>query len=171
MTTMSQPMQMFTSQVTQEWYTPPDIIERARSVLGTIDLDPCSAELPQTWIKASTYYTLQKPAQTPWCGNVWLNPPFDNAAPWLENLEKRYHARRAVPQAIALVNSALGYKWFEDIWYQYPVICLRDRLHFIDEWGVRAKAAAKKGQTVIYLGNNYTGFIDAFGDLGRILLP
>jgi hypothetical protein len=170
MTTMSQPMQVLTSQSTQEWYTPHDIIERARVVLGTIDLDPASAELPQTWIKATEYHTLAKPAIKPWCGNVWLNPPFDNAASWVENLEKRYHAQRAVPKALALVNSALGYRWYEKFWVHYPVVCLRDRLYFINEHG-QTIGQAKKGQTVIYFGDNYRLFKDTFGDLGRFLLP
>jgi len=30
-----------------EWYTPPHYIESARKVLGSIDLDPASCELPQ----------------------------------------------------------------------------------------------------------------------------
>lgn len=175
MTNMTQPMSVLTSQTTQEWYTPPYIIERARSLLGTIDLDPCSAELPQTWIKATTYYTLDRPAKKPWSGRVWLNPPFDDTKPWIENLEKRFLEVRnnrhlAVSEALALVNSALGYKWYEELWINYAVCCLRDRLCFVNEQG-KTVGQAKKGQTIVYFGYRYSDFRDCFGDLGRILIP
>ncbi len=51
---MSQPMSILTSQGTIEWYTPPDIIERARALLGAIDLDPASSDTAQHWIQAAT---------------------------------------------------------------------------------------------------------------------
>jgi len=166
---MQQPMQVLTSQATQEWYTPPHIIERARTLLGQIDLDPCTAELPQTWIKATTYYTLNKPATGPWYGKVWLNPPFDDAASWINNLEKRFLSA-GVTEAVAIVNSALGYKWYEELWRNFPVCCLRERLCFVNEQG-KTGGQAKKGQTIVYMGYNYRAFQDYFSDLGRILIP
>lgn len=175
MTNMTQPMSVLTSQATQEWYTPPHIIERARTLLGRIDLDPCSAELPQTWIKAREYHTLANPATKPWSGTVWLNPPFDDTARWVHNLETRFLAfsrphERAVPEGLALVNSALGYKWYEELWINYAVCCLRERLCFVNEQG-KTVGQAKKGQTIIYFGYRYSDFRDCFGDLGRILIP
>lgn len=166
---MQQAMQVLTSQATQEWYTPPHIIDRARHCLGTIDLDPCTSELAQTWIKAERYHTLVKRATLPWHGTVWLNPPFDDAAAWVTNLINRYQCG-AVPSALMLVNSALGYKWYEELWRYAPVVCLRDRLAFINDQGISA-GMAKKGQTIVYLGSDNRRFIDTFGDLGRILLP
>lgn len=109
---MKQSMQVLTSQATVEWYTPPAIIELARTVLGAIDLDPASNDTAQAWIRATTYYTVDTPLQAPWAGRVWLNPPFHKTPLWVNRLETAYQAG-AVTSALLLVNSAPGYVWWE----------------------------------------------------------
>ena len=167
---MKQAMSVLTSQATSEWYTPLHIIDRARKCMGDIDLDPASADMPQQWIKAWHYHTIDNPATKPWQGRVWLNPPFDDATKWVENLIQRY-AKGDVEQAVLLVNSALGYKWYEELWRLVPVVCLRNRVCFIDANGIQSKTSAKKGQTIAYFGQSYSRFIDCFYDLGRVFLP
>jgi DNA N-6-adenine-methyltransferase (Dam). len=166
---MSQPMSILTSQGTIEWYTPPDIIERARVCLGGIDLDPASSEVAQRWIKADTYYTADMPATHAWAGRVWLNPPFDDTPAWVDQLDSEY-VDGAVTAAILLVNSAPGYIWWEDLWRRRPVCMLRERVCFIRSDGVQGDAA-KKGTTIAYYGDDVQSFTDAFGDLGRVILP
>ncbi len=166
---MHQSMQVLTSQATVEWYTPPAMIERARSVLGAIDLDPASADVPQAWIQAQTYYTATTLLQSPWAGRVWLNPPFDDVPAWVERLEREY-THGAVTAALLLVNSAPGYVWYEELWRRWPVVCLRERLRFIQADGTPA-GQAKKAQTIAYLGHDVRCFIEVFHDLGRVLLP
>ncbi len=39
-----------------EWDTPPEWIERARRVMGTIDVDPASSEIAQQTVQAETWY-------------------------------------------------------------------------------------------------------------------
>ena len=59
-----------------EWYTPGYIIEAAKKVLGTIDLDPASSDIANSIIKANIYYTIENDGLTKeWFGNIWLNPP------------------------------------------------------------------------------------------------
>lgn len=166
---MSQPMQTLTSQATVEWYTPPHIIDLARQVLGSIDLDPASADVPQTWIQATTYYTATTPLCAPWVGQVWLNPPFDDTPAWVLRLE-REHIRGDVTAALLLVNSAPGYAWYEAMWRHWPVVCLRERLRFIRADGTTG-GQAKKGQTIAYFGQDVRRFIGVFGPLGRVFLP
>jgi hypothetical protein len=57
-----------------EWYTPPEFIEAARSTMGGIDLDPC--RLANRIVKATRYFTIEQNglAQV-WSGRVFLNPP------------------------------------------------------------------------------------------------
>ena len=43
-----------------EWYTPPDYIEAARTVMGEIDVDPASSDLAQRTVQAAKYFTKQK---------------------------------------------------------------------------------------------------------------
>ncbi len=59
-----------------EHYTPVDIVEAARAVMGRIDLDPASCELANTYIKASMFYDEQADGlRRNWSGRVFLNPP------------------------------------------------------------------------------------------------
>src|SRR5690349_8036846 len=118
---MQQAMQVLTSRVTVSWYTPPEYIEMAREVLSSIDLDPASADLPQRWIQASRYYTARDDGRIQhWSGRVWLNPPFDDTPWWVRRLVHEYR-HGDVTAAILLVNSNLGYSWYESLWKQWPV--------------------------------------------------
>lgn len=166
---MKQPMQVLTSQGTVDWYTPPEIIDRALRVLGGIDLDPASSDVAQTWIQAGTYYTASTPLQAPWHGRVWLNPPFDDTPAWVSRLEREY-TQGDVTAAILLVNSAPGYVWWEDLWRRRPIVMLRERLRFYTPDG-KPGGQAKKGTTIAYYGHDTRAFIDAFRDLGRVVLP
>jgi hypothetical protein len=170
MTTMTQPMQVLTSQGTDEWYTPPRYIDLARRVLGGIDLDPASAAIPQAWIQARTFYTKEDNGLNMlWFGRVFLNPPFTDAQVWCNRLQYEY-TRGDVTSAILLINSNLGYKWYEQLWTRWPVCCARERICFIKADGTPG-GQAKRGQTFVYFGQDYPAFIEAFRPIGRVLLP
>lgn len=167
---MSQAMKTLTSEETPEWYTPPMIVDRARRCLGGIDLDPASNATAQQWINAAAYYTADDNGLTQsWAGRVWLNPPFDDTAAWVDQIDAEYMSGQ-VTAAILLVNSAPGYNWWEDLWRRRPVCMLRERLCFVPSIGEPA-GQAKKGQTIAYYGPDIDRFIEAFGDIGRIILP
>src|SRR6185503_16868537 len=64
---------------TDEYYTPLEVLEDARRVLGVIDLDPASCEAAQKRVQAKTFYTKENDGAhplIPWFGKTWLNPPF-----------------------------------------------------------------------------------------------
>ncbi len=64
------------SSVTNEHFTPPDIVERARALLGGFDLDPASCEEANKTIGASRIYTIEDDGLSKdWSGRVFLNPP------------------------------------------------------------------------------------------------
>lgn len=60
-----------------EHYTPSEIVEAARAVMGNIDLDPAStAFVNKNLVKAVKYYTVRTNGfSKQWEGNVFLNPP------------------------------------------------------------------------------------------------
>lgn len=59
-----------------EWYTPKEIIDAAREVMGEIDLDPASSELANKTVRAEKFYTINSDGLTKeWHGRIWLNPP------------------------------------------------------------------------------------------------
>jgi hypothetical protein len=70
-----------------EWYSPPDIVERARRVLGEIDLDPASCEAANKVVKALWFYSLERDKNgldLPWTGRVFCNPPSPPKEWWLK---------------------------------------------------------------------------------------
>lgn len=59
-----------------EHFTPIDIVEAARAVLGTIDVDPASCSLANAVVKAKVFYGEQEDGlKQKWSGKVFLNPP------------------------------------------------------------------------------------------------
>lgn len=193
---MNQSMQVLTSRATDEWYTPPDIIERVRFVLGDIDLDPATSEVAQGWIKAHRYHTLdlagfrEDPAwdeatrkrelkrysatqlarQPRWEGRTFLNSPFDNTPLWTQTLEDHF-VLGYVPAAIQLCNSNLGYNWYEDLWRLHATCVLRERVRFVKPDGTPG-GQSKQGQTLALYSKDrrvMDRFRMAFCDMGRII--
>jgi DNA N-6-adenine-methyltransferase (Dam) len=64
------------SSATDQWYTPTDILDRVRTVLSPIDLDPASDAYGNERVRAAEYFTAEQDglAQV-WSGTVFLNPP------------------------------------------------------------------------------------------------
>lgn len=62
---------------TDMWYTPLEVITRAKRVLGPIDLDPASDEFGNARVGARYFITREMDGLlTPWVsGTVFLNPP------------------------------------------------------------------------------------------------
>lgn len=96
---------------THERGTPPDIILAVRNTMGSIDLDPASNRIANTYIQAEKYYTRSEDGLLKaWSGNVFLHPPegvfgkMSRARYWWYKLALEYGERR-VHQAIFLGSS------------------------------------------------------------------
>lgn len=66
------------SKETNEQYTPVRVVEMAREVLGSIDMDPATSELANSRVQAAYIFTKEDGEETfaqQWHGNVFLNPP------------------------------------------------------------------------------------------------
>ena len=56
-------------------YPTPQLIERARQVMGSIDFDPTSDPVQQVLVNATSVPTIEvNPLQEHWHGNVWVAP-------------------------------------------------------------------------------------------------
>lgn len=150
-----------------EWYTPKEIIEAARVVMGEIELDPASTAQANTIIKAQRFYSPEDDGLAQdWRGKVWMNPPY--AQPLVGQFaDKLAHHVRAgdVSEAIILVNNATETKWFFKLIGVASAICFpQGRVKF---WAPDGSVSAPlQGQAIIYIGKNVNAFTEEFGRFG-----
>jgi hypothetical protein len=161
----------FTSNESNEWYTPPEYIELARDVMGNIDLDPASHSLPQTWIKASQTFTAKDNGLNhQWTGRVWLNPPYSSGLHyWIDKIITTYEQGH-VSQAVLLLKPAVGSSWYQRLTADFPRCEPHKRIRFINAEGIPQKSPVH-GNTFIYLGDNIPRFAEVFETIGNIACP
>lgn len=177
------------SSASNEHYTPVDIIEAARSVMGGIDLDPATtASVNHAIVKAETFYTKEGDGlSNPWHGRVWLNPPGgrirnrSSAAVWWQKLAHEYWCGTTtslggVTEAIflgfsteVLATTQRGFDWVGD----FPFCIPCKRIQFLQERdGVFVPGESPTHSNIIvYLprdANSVERFRDAFEPFGRV---
>ena len=176
-------LKVLTSSLSNDWYTPPEIIEMARLVMGSIELDPASNAHAQTWIKADLYFTEQDNglAQAWQAKTIWLNPPYGGlgshfCAKLLADWKTKHFE-----QAIALVR---GDSNDMEALFHHAHHCRSKRIRFIPSAELlatkQAECAAKgkkwsnspvPGSTIFYLGENWQRFAEVFSEQGKIFAP
>lgn len=123
--------------------TPPHIIERVKTVLGAIELDPASNDAAQQYIQAERYYTAERSAfaqGASWrAKTLFCNPPYSLLVPgnvkptsasgkWIAPILHGYN-QHAIGSAILLVAARVDTKWFAPLW-GLPMAFVRGRLKF-----------------------------------------
>lgn len=158
-----------------EWYTPQEYVEAACKVMGSIDLDPASADEANLIVRATKYYTPETDGLSKeWRGKVWMNPPY--AQPLVTQFIAKLieHVQSGdVPEAIVLINNATETSWFARLIEVASAVCFpRGRVKF---WHPDGRIAAPlQGQAIIYIGTNTDAFIkefEGFGWVAIIALP
>lgn len=151
-----------------EWYTPARLIESARLVMASIDLDPASSAIANQTVKASAFYTKEDDGLSKaWSGNVWMNPPY--AQPLMNQFAAKLIIElENINQAIVLVNNATETRWFQSLLEKCTAVCFpSSRVKFLDPTG--KEGAPLQGQAIIYFGNNPDLFINEFSQYGASL--
>ncbi len=112
-----------------EYYTPPEIIEAAREVMGTIDFDPASSEQANRNIKARVFVDC-KGLSCDWFGNVWMNHPFKRGEnhKWINKIVDSYE-NGDVNQACCITYAATSENWFQPL-LEYPQCYLTPRTNY-----------------------------------------
>ena len=99
-------------------YPTPQLIERARSVMGSIDFDPTSDPVQQVLVDATSVPSIDvNPLQEAWHGNVWVSPKgaVRNTRLWLNKTINEYRNNR--------INSFVFFTSASEIIRATPVLC------------------------------------------------
>lgn len=150
-----------------EWYTPAEYIEAARSVLGKIELDPASSEIANETVKAEMFYTAEDDGLSKeWMGKVWMNPPYSTELihKFCSKLSGHY-SNGNITEAIVLVNNATETGWFNSLIEQAgAVVFPRGRVKYYTPAGEAGMPL--QGQAIIYFGKNAGVFREKFKCFG-----
>lgn len=151
------------SSADMECYTPKHIIERVISVMGQIDLDPCSNSRESPNVPASFHYTSEDDGLVQdWFGRVYMNPPYgDKISEWVRRLCSEWELGH-LSEAIALVPSRTDTEWFR-LLRSFPHCFVWGRLKFSD-----FENSAPFPSMLVYLGSNVERFAEVFSDIGDV---
>lgn len=153
-----------------EWYTPPEIIEAARTVLGSIDTDPASNNIANKVVKAGKYFdATENGLEHNWFGNVWMNPPYSLGLidKFIAKLITEIDTGR-VTSAITLTNNATETQWFSIAAKHACGMCtVERRIKYLNESLVPASTPLQ-GQILLYFGNDLEAFRNLFSIFGFV---
>jgi ParB family chromosome partitioning protein len=153
-----------------EWYTPPEILALARSVMGAIDLDPASCPQANESVQAERFYSIEESGlDRPWKGRIFLNPPY--AQPLIAKFADKLCAEWTdghITSAIVLVNNATETTWFQAMAKLAAAACFpAGRIRFLDPEG--KPGAPLQGQAVLFFGAHTEEFCASFSSLGLVV--
>lgn len=154
-----------------EYYTPPEILNRVRWVLGKIDLDPASSAVANNYVGASRIFTQEQGGlQQEWLGRVWMNHPFGRKTnkPWVDKLIQEYAAGRTT-EALCITFASTSERWFAPL-LGFPQCFLHGRLNYLLPDG-SVKRGATKGSVITYLGEDLEKFYQGFKAMGTVKIP
>jgi phage N-6-adenine-methyltransferase len=155
-----------------ERYTPAFYIEKAREVLGQIDLDPASSEYAQKTVRAEKYFTVEDNGLArEWHGRLWLNPPYHRelAPQFIDKLIGELAAGH-ISEAIVLTNNSTDTEWFRSAADVCDAICFTaGRIHF--EVPNAKPVLPTQGQAFFYFGPSIKKFTGVFKDVGFCMRP
>lgn len=154
-----------------EYFTPLEIVEAARRVMGTIDLDPASSVAANARIKAARIFTLNEDGLTQqWVGAIWLNHPFGKHTnkPWIAKLFTEYASGR-VTAAICIAFASTSEQWFRPLLSQPQCFIHKRTNYFLPDGTI--KKGVTKGSVVTYFGQNVKRFSKEFSKIGTVKIP
>ncbi len=151
----------------KEWYTPVEIIDLAREVMGKIDLDPASCAFANQTVKATNYYSEKCDGLSiAWRGSVWLNHPFGRGLnkKWVDKAVSEFKKGRV--EICMITFNSTSETWFRPL-LGFKQCFIHGRVNYYNAKGEKVKGVTK-GSIVTYLGNDIYGFERAFSKIGTV---
>ena len=178
-----------------EYYTPIEIVNAAREVMGSIDLDPASSYVANERIKAKDFFDISVDGLLhEWKGNIWMNHPFSRGekacnqrhcekhvcrkrgyhiyvdvpsnADWIKKIIHEYEEGN-IYQACCITYAATSEQWFSPL-LDFPQCFLIPRTNYYLPNG-DLKKGVTKGSVVTYFGSKgIKEFREIFGKMGKV---
>ncbi len=161
-------------------YPTPSVIERARSVMGSIDFDPTSDPVQQVLVDATSVPSIQiNPLQEHWHGNVFVasKGAVKNTRLWLNKTISEY--RNGHVKSFVFFTSASEILRASPVIWDYPVCIPFKRVKQLRATKSGFEAVSPSTWNVIIYGppieavlNNIDRislFYNTFRDIGRVI--
>ena len=128
---MSEPQQR-PGKSKQDYATPAEFIDAVVDRFGPLAYDLAA---DATNHKAASYFTAEQDSlKQDWTrlrGNLWLNPPFCDIAPWAAKCAETCHEMVMGDRILMLVPASVGSNWFlQHVYHRALVIALNPRMSF-----------------------------------------
>ena len=156
-----------------EWYTPWAIIECARELMGGITLDPFSCERANNRPegKIADYYLTakDKPLDSFWYGNVWMNHPFGrtmNEDCVAKIVYEYIRINPTMEQACCITFASTSEKWFKPL-LRYPQFYFTGRTNYLDPITLQPVKGVTKGSVVTFFCPRGFSYEWAISELNR----
>jgi phage N-6-adenine-methyltransferase len=108
----SHDLDVLTSDESDEWSSPRDLVEPLDDAVGGFDLDPCSGAESSPFAE-ETYTEADDGLSKPWHGTVWVNPPYSEMADWTAKAVAEAE-RDAVDRIYYLCKGDSSTEWWHD---------------------------------------------------------
>jgi len=158
--------------LSDERYTPHDLITRVRQTLGGIDLDPMSCVQANRIVKARRYFTLLDDGlnRTWRAQSVYLNPPGSLRLQAHRKFVESFQAGLFPRGCVVLYDWDHSTRWWQALATQDPAwALLRRRMKFSDPGGRMVDVG--RSQALAFVGIDPERVRAHFADIARIFVP
>jgi hypothetical protein len=161
-------------------YPTPQLIDRARQVMGSIDFDPTSDPVQQVLVEATSVPTIDvNPLQEHWHGNVWIAPKgaVKNCRIWLNKTINEY--RNGHINSFIFFSSASELLRAAPIVWDYPICIPFKRVKQLRATSTGFESVCPSTWNLIVYGppihqaltdiDKVSLFYNNFRDIGRVI--
>ena len=161
-------------------YPTPQIIDRARTVMGSIDFDPTSDAVQQVLVDSTSVPSIEvNPLQEHWHGNVWVSPKgaVRDCRIWLTKAINEY--RNGYINSFVYFCSASELLRASPVIWDYPVCIPFKRVKQLRATGNGFESVSPSTWNLLVYGppvdqtltdiDKVTLFYNTFRDVGRVI--